>query len=376
MTDPTVSAASPRKFKIVGFATQGSGGDDELRLRALLEQCENDLLPFDRAQKLKIFYALFRKLVSSRPDLAVMEGTGLAGGAALLLAKALTGQRYVVSSGDAVGPFIGAKYPSLGPLFLLYEKLLYRHAAGFVGWSPYMTGRALTFGTPKAMTAAGWAPFTLARAEQAVARAEVRKNLGISDTALVVGICGSLAWNSRVNYCYGYELVRALRGVTAPELQVLIVGDGAGRSKIEQEIPSAWRSRVHLTGRVPRDSVPKYLAAMDAASLPQSVDQVGSFRYTTKLSEYLAARLPVITGQIPLSYDLPGEWLWRLSGDYPWGDRYQASLGRLLGTLSHTDVLSKRDQIPELLPEFDVQRQVARFTDFVNDLLGRSSVAR
>ena len=41
-----------------------------------------------------------------------------------------------------------------------------------------------------------------------------------------------------------------------------------------------------LTGRVPREQVIDYLAAMDVGSLPQSVDGVGSFRYTIKLSEY------------------------------------------------------------------------------------------
>ena len=50
--------------------------------------------------------------------------------------------------------------------------------------------------------------------------------------------------------------------------------------------------------------MPNHLAAFDLASLPQSVDGVGSFRYTTKLSEYLAAGLPIVTGQIPAAYDL------------------------------------------------------------------------
>ena len=43
----------------------------------------------------------------------------------------------------------------------------------------------------------------------------------------------------------------------------------------------------------------EFLAAFDLASLPQSVDRVGSFRYSTKLSEYLAAGLPIVTSQIP-----------------------------------------------------------------------------
>ena len=52
------------------------------------------------------------------------------------------------------------------------------------------------------------------------------------------------------------------------------------------------------------EEVVDYLAAFDLASLPQSVDRVGSFRYSTKLCEYLAVGLPIITGQIPAAYDL------------------------------------------------------------------------
>jgi hypothetical protein len=52
---------------------------------------------------------------------------------------------------------------------------------------------------------------------------------------------------------------------------------------------------------VARDAVPDYLAAFDVASLPQSCDQIGAFRYTTKLPEYLAAKLPIVTGELPVA---------------------------------------------------------------------------
>ncbi len=354
---------------LIGFATQGSASDDERRLLTLLGSIESKILPFDREHKLKTFYTLTRTLLQTRPDFAVMEGTGIAGGAALLLARLLTGQRYVVSSGDAVGPFVGAHYRALGALFLAYEKALYRNAVGFVGWSPYMTGRALTFGVPRAMTAAGWAPFKLSLDEQACARSEVRSELGIGDVTIVVGICGSLAWTSSVGYCYGYELVRSLGKLARTDLRILVVGDGSGRAHLEAAVPRGWKAHVHLTGRVPREAVPRYLAAMDAASLPQSLDQVGSFRYTTKLSEYLAARLPVITGQIPLSYDLPGDWFWRLEGDSPWDERYVEALTSMLSTLTVEAIAQRRSQVPESLPEFELDRQVSRFAQFLTDLV-------
>ncbi|TMQ35357.1 MAG: glycosyltransferase family 1 protein [Planctomycetota bacterium] len=124
-----------------------------------------------------------------------------------------------------------------------------------------------------------------------------------------------------------------------------------------------------LTGRVPRDQVPDYLAVMDVASLPQSVDQVGSFRYTTKLSEYQAAGLPIITGQIPLAYDLGGPWLWRLPGKAPWDERYLQALAVVMQQISPAELKTKKEAVPRQLPEFDRPRQVERVTAFVTDLL-------
>jgi glycosyltransferase involved in cell wall biosynthesis len=150
---------------------------------------------------------------------------------------------------------------------------------------------------------------------------------------------------------------------------VLIVGDGEGKSRLEKLAGDQLGRAVVLTGRVPRNQVPNYLAAMDVGSLPQSMDAIGSYRYTTKLSEYLAAGLPVVTGQIPLAYDLDDGWLWRLPGAAPWGDRYIQALAEWINCLTPADLVVKRSAVPEELPEFQRDRQVARVTAFVMDLL-------
>src|SRR5207244_7711512 len=127
--------------------------------------------------KRRSFWRLLMLIRRRRPAMAVMEGTGIAGGIALLLGRAFWGVPYVVSSGDAVGPWVGTKSRVLAPLFGLYERLLCRFAAGFIGWTPYLAGRALTFGVPRAMTAAGWAPFPQDSSRRATGRAAIRETL-------------------------------------------------------------------------------------------------------------------------------------------------------------------------------------------------------
>lgn len=346
-----------RAPRILAFATQGAGTNDEARLRALLNNFATEFFPFDRSLKFASFRALLGKMKRGHYDLAVMEGTGIAGGAALLLAR-MWGQRYVVSSGDAVGPFVSAKQPELGWLFGWYERYLCRHASAFIGWSPYLTGRALTFGARRAATAPGWA-------ETGMAAENKRLALGIPPQTLVIGIVGSLDWNEYWKYCYGMELVRALAISRREDAMVLIVGGGSGLAELKR----AAGPRVLFTGAVPREDVPTYLAAMDIASLPQSCDGVGSFRYTTKVSEYIAAGLPIVTGQIPLAYDLDEGWLWRLPGDAPWEERYVRALGALIDRLTPEEIAAKRAAVPTGSPLFDRDRQVARVTELIRDVL-------
>jgi glycosyltransferase involved in cell wall biosynthesis len=227
----------------------------------------------------------------------------------------------------------------------------------------------LTFGAPRAMTAPGWAPSSLSPEDQAASRTRIRKELGISADDVVFGLVGSLAWTKTVGYCYGLELVQALERTSRPNLKVLIVGDGTGRNLLERAAGKRLGDSVILTGRLPRDQVPDYLVAMDVASLPQSVDPVGSFRYTTKLSEYLAAGLPIIMGQIPLAYDLGDSWLWRLPGKAPWDARYIDALAIFMERLTPAELKVKQAAVPKNLPEFDRDSQICRATVWIKDLL-------
>jgi glycosyltransferase involved in cell wall biosynthesis len=365
---PFVGAQRVDGHRVLCFATQGHEHSDAERSRALLEQLVTDEYPFDRTHKLRSALGLWRTVRRQRPALVVMEGTGTAGGIALLAIDALLGVPYVVCSGDAVGPYLGLRSRLMGVLGGLYERLLCRRCAGYVGWTPYLAGRALTFGAPRAMTAPGWSD----REPSVGARARVRAQLGVARETLLVGLVGSLHWNARVGYVYGAELVQAIRQVSRQDVAVCILGDGDGMARLRELAGEDLGVRVFLPGRVPAQQVADHLAAFDLASLSQSVDGIGSFRYTIKLSEYIAAGLPVLSGQTPLAYDLDGGWLWRLPGEAPWSPVYLDALVELLGVLTAREVDARREALREAPPAiFDGSLQQRRMREFVQDLLAR-----
>ena len=309
------------------------------------------------------------RIRKERPDLVVMEGSGIAGGLALILSRWLRGLRYVVSSGDAIGPWVGSHSRLMGWLFLVYEKTLCRWCAGYIGWTPYLVGRAMTYGAPRAMTAAGWASFQRTAEQLAEARIRIRKQWQIPLDAIVIGIAGSMHWTSRYQYCYGSELVRSMLRLNRSDVFALLVGDGTGRARLEKLAGSHNGSSIVFTGRIKQDEVPDYLAAMDLGSLPQSVDQTGSFRYTTKISEYINCGLPMVTGHVPMGYDLDEGWIWRLPGSAPWDEAYISSLTDLLEHVTAEEVKQKKQAIPMSSPLFNRDLQIRRTTAFIGDLL-------
>jgi glycosyltransferase involved in cell wall biosynthesis len=353
--------------RVAYFATQGSGSQDEQRIRDLLQKVDSEPLPFDRGARIRSCLSVVRGVRRRAPDLLVMEGLGVAGGLSALLSRWLLGVPYAVSSGDAFAPFVRTQRPLLAPIAALYERVLYRCCAGYIGWSPYLTGRALTFGAPRAMTAPNWAP---PRANRSGGR-KVRERLGIPADMLVFGIAGRLEWNSRVRYCYGLELLLALARVKREGIGVLIVGGGSGQERLRELAAEFGLTNVYMTGLVERAEVSVYLDAIDVASLPQSVDGVGAFRFTTKLSEYLSAELPVVTGQLPAAYDLDEGWLWRLPGDAPWHEPYIAALAALMNDLTRTQIDERRACVPRSSGVFDFDRQRRQVAGFVEDLVGR-----
>jgi hypothetical protein len=351
--------------KILVVATKGAGSNDEARILALLRDHDVEAFPFDRNDKRANILRMLQTVARKRPALIVMEGTGAAGGLAVILARTLLRTPFVLSSGDAVGPFLSGTHRVIGLPAWIYEWSLYRMSAGFIGWTPYLVGRALTLGAPRAVTAAG---FVLATGEP-LSRPAIRERIGVPVDAYVFGIVGSLDWNQQKGYCYGYELVSAIRRSSRRDVAVVVIGAGSGLDRLKVLAGDDLGRRVFLPGPIAADQVVSHLAAMDVGSIPQSLDQVGAFRYTTKISEYIAARLPIVTGRLPLAYDIAQAWSWRLPGSAPWSEEYIAALTSLMERVDGDDIESRRRHIPFESDIFDQSLQAERVGAFIRELL-------
>jgi hypothetical protein len=358
----------------------GIGDLHGLRMRRLTEALDADLTLYDVDKSMsrhEITRAIWSLLRERHWDLVYQESTGIAVGLPLIAARHAWGQRFVVSTGDPVSGYVRTVHgPLAGYAFGAYERLLYRACAGFIGWTPYLTGRALHLGAPRGVTIEGAAELDLFRPFTRERRATVRADLGLPANHLVCGVVGSLRWTPRQNYCYGLELVEMLKSLKRSDVSVLIVGDGSGLSRLKERVPPALQDRVVFTGRVSERAVVRALNAMDVGFITQTLDGLGSYRLTTKLPEYLATGLPVAMSPIPGYYDYARDCGWTLPPAHPASDAFHQGCATLIDRLT-PEMIAQKAAFARSVAEarFDYGPLKKRFAAFVHDLLPAPSVS-
>jgi glycosyltransferase involved in cell wall biosynthesis len=104
-----------------------------------------------------------------------------------------------------------------------------------------------------------------------------------------------VGWTGVLREWHGLELL--LDALTrVPGARLLIVGDGPARATVEARAAALGMSdRVVVTGRVPHDTVPAYVAAMDVAVVAHDRTGVAS---PMKLLEYMAMAKPVVAPRL------------------------------------------------------------------------------
>lgn len=361
---------------ILCVVTAGAGGQDEMRARLLAGRLARDTgasLDFafaDRQQNRRAVAKTLAGLIEQKPDLIYLEGSGISAGWPLIQA-AKKGQRFVVSSGDPIAGFFRTTRGQLaGAAFAAYERRLMRSCAAFIGWTPYLTGRAIEMGARRAITVEGGADLGVFQPPSPAQKLAARKQLGLPADHLVCVVVGSLNWSSRQSYAYGLELIETLKQLKRHDVSLLIVGDGTGRAQLEARVPAALKERAVFTGRLPQQQVLQALHAADIGFVTQTLDGLGSFRLTTKLPEYLAAGLAVAMSPIPGFYDYVWPAGWALPAAHPASAEFATACAAWLDGLSPAQVQEKAALAPAIARQrFDYEVLADRFSQFLRDAL-------
>ena len=124
--------------------------------------------------------------------------------------------------------------------------------------------------------------------------AEVRRRLGLGD-AFVVG------WTGSFRKFHGLDVAVdgfAQHHRAAPGSRLLLVGDGAERAQIEQQVSSlGLEDAVVFAGAVAHEELPAWLMAMDVSVVTARADE--EFHYSPlKMREYLSAACPVVAPKV------------------------------------------------------------------------------
>jgi glycosyltransferase involved in cell wall biosynthesis len=120
---------------------------------------------------------------------------------------------------------------------------------------------------------------------------ELRRELGIPREQFVATYCGALGMANDIP-----TILRAAARlkVTAPDIRILIVGDGKERPSLEASARRDGLGNVMIVGAVPKKRVPEVLASSNACIA--SLMNIKMFRttYPNKVFDYMAAGRPVV----------------------------------------------------------------------------------
>ena len=126
----------------------------------------------------------------------------------------------------------------------------------------------------------------------------LREKLGLKDH-LVIGVMGSTNWSSRLNMCYGWELLEVLKMLKGCDVKGVLIGDGSGLRRLKKRAKEyGIEDNIIFTGWLDYSLIPKYINLFDVAISTQTNNIVGEARTTAKIPEYLACGRYVIAAAV------------------------------------------------------------------------------
>jgi len=126
----------------------------------------------------------------------------------------------------------------------------------------------------------------------------LRKRLGL-EKYLTIGVMGTLDYSKKLDLCYGWELVEALKYLKNLPVKGIIIGDGIGRKILEDKAKAyGVFDKLIFLGRLPYSKIPRYLNLMDICLLTVPNHILSRIRTTGKLPEYLACGRFIIASDV------------------------------------------------------------------------------
>lgn len=151
---------------------------------------------------------------------------------------------------------------------------------------------------------------------------KLKKEMGL-EGSFVVGTVGSINYTKKLNWCYGMEIVEAIRLLKNYPVKGVIVGNGNGLPLLKELCKKyGIEDRVVFVGRIEKSRLPDYINLMDVCVSTQTNDIAGWVRATGKLPLYLACERYVLCSDVgEAHYILPEEMripmVSKLDIDYP-----------------------------------------------------------
>lgn len=256
-----------------------------------------EVLYRDNNAKIRSIFSFLHKIIASRPRIIYLEQIAYSGCIAILLARLFVRFKFIFCVSDAYAELAKSNHNKiLAFLASLLEKFSLGQADLLLTCSPLhaswlkekFKGKAIDF-IEHGVDIEIFKPMT---------QIKLRSGLGFSDS-LVLGLVGSLAWSKRYNFCYGWDVIEALRLLKDLNIKALIVGGGSGLDQLKEKAKLyGIEEKVVFTDKIPYQSIPNYINCFDVCISTQSNDLVGLLRCPTKLSEYMACGKYIISTDV------------------------------------------------------------------------------
>jgi hypothetical protein len=301
----------------------------------------NATIVFRAGGRVRAIAAFVGRVQAERPRLVYLVDTSIATVVAGTWARRL-GARVVLDTGDATAALTRAT-GRLGPLGALgaprFERAAYALTTTVVVRSEELGRHVQSLADrPVVVAPDGYDPTLV----DGSGGERYRRQWGIADGCLVIGVLGSAHWNRRRQWCYGRDAIEAVAAARRPNVvgALLVRGDGLPRLRALAEARRVSDRVVFANPGAPRVAW-RQLAAVDVALSTQTNDVVGRVRTTGKLVQYMAAGRFILASRVGAAAALlPDEML--VDYDGAWDEGYSTRLAARVDGLPDRRALAER----------------------------------